>query len=178
MSQWLQHWKPSNIWLWCTAISSYNPFMIYPPFVFVIFNTIFSIIYSVGLRITVLKHSARHDSPLKICYLTLVLYQLILHDLCFIQFSMIYVCTWPSTGQCTTVRLTPTLFHCNHHYHLQIISAGNSECMNMFYMLDLASSMAVTSVHRCIGCLYCWCFIVNHEESRMAIYSWADSFVS
>ena len=49
--------------------------------------------YDVGLKIAVFKHAVRHDTTLEMCFLSLVLYQLVLLDSCFIQFSMIYVCT-------------------------------------------------------------------------------------
>ena len=67
-------------------------------------------------------------------------YQLTLLHLCFSQLSMIYVCTWPSTGQCMAVRLTLTLFHYHHHHHLLQSAVQVLLCAWIcFCMIDLAS---------------------------------------
>ena len=56
-----------------------------------------------------------------------------------------------STGQCMAVKLTLTHFCHHHHASTPISSAGNSVCMNVFCMLDLASFTSVTDVgtHLC-----------------------------
>ena len=75
-------------------LKTYTILFIYHLYVLVISLAIIFLFYCVGLRITVFKHWARPDSPLEMCFTLLVLYQFILHDLCFVQFSMIYV--WQS----------------------------------------------------------------------------------
>ena len=68
-----------------------------------------------------------HKFCLKVCFLCLILYQLILHDQCSIHFSMIYVCTWLSAGQCITVRLTwrfsVITIYCNQQFRYTILNA-------------------------------------------------------
>ena len=88
---------------------------------------------------------------------------------CFIKFPMIYVCTWPSTCQCTTVRLTLTLFH--HHHHLLLQSAeqvilGTWMCFVCLtslppLLLQVYMQTLVCILPLEIWTLYCWSFIVN-----------------
>ena len=102
----------------------------------------------IDLWSTVFEHSAWHTTS-ENGFLCLFLYQLPLHDLCFIQLSMIYVCTWPNTV--LTVRLTLTLFHHHHHHHHnQLLRSAVQVILSVwicFCVLHLAFYMAVASVH-------------------------------
>ena len=107
-------------------------------------------------------------------FLSLVLYQLILRDLCFMQFSIISLYTWSSTGQCMTVRLTLTLFHhCHHLLQLAvqvILSAWMCFSFNWLppwllyvclHTFALPLEIWFWDSQRCIGYFYCCCLIIS-----------------
>ena len=73
-------------------------------------------LYSVGLTVIEKALKGLNFAPGHVCFCSAIADSI--HDLCFIQLSVIYVCTWPSTGQCMAVRPTLTLFYYYHHHHL------------------------------------------------------------